>query len=75
MQASDDGTADEPFSGIAMPPSYCVAARELPELPPQKCVYPDGTEVITGPPEELCPGPEGPCACMVLDPRATLAGA
>jgi hypothetical protein len=56
---SRDGSGDAPFSGLAIPVSYCVAAREVPDLPPQKCVYPDGTEVITGPPDDPCPGHRG----------------
>jgi hypothetical protein len=59
VRASRDGSPEEPFSGIAMPTSYCIEARDVPDLPPQKCVYPDGTEVVTGPPDEPCPGPEG----------------
>jgi hypothetical protein len=59
VRASADGTREAQFSGTDLPPSYCVAAREVPDLPPQKCVYPDGTEVVTGPPDAPCPGPEG----------------
>lgn len=59
VRSSADGSLEARFSGIEMPSSYCVAARMHPDLPPQKCVYPDGTEVVTGIPDEPCPGPEG----------------
>lgn len=59
-----DGSGERPFtgahqfSGTNMPVSYCLAARETSGLPPQKCVYPDGTEVVAGPPDDPCPGPD-----------------
>jgi hypothetical protein len=59
VRASADGSPEARFSGIAMPATYCVEAREVPDLPPQKCVYTDGTEVVTGPPDAPCPGPAG----------------
>jgi hypothetical protein len=59
VEASAMGTREARFEGIEMPVSYCLAVRDLADLPPHKCVYPDGTEVVTGPPDEPCPGPEG----------------
>jgi hypothetical protein len=56
---TEDRSPDDIFQGPAMPASYCIAARESADLPPQTCVYPDGTEVITGPPDDPCPRPSG----------------
>jgi hypothetical protein len=59
VQDSEDRSPEDLVQGPGMPPSYCVAAREETDLPPQKCVYPDGTEVITGPPDDPCPEHSG----------------
>jgi hypothetical protein len=52
-----DGTEGAEFSGSCMPVEYCLAAPEAdpPLSAPVKCVYADGTPLVTGPPPGECP--------------------
>jgi hypothetical protein len=52
-----DGTEENEFSGSCMPIEYCLAAPEAdpPLSAPVKCVYADGTPLLTGPPPGECP--------------------
>lgn len=56
VEASEDGSYDNPFSGLCMPVGYCTAIREAepPLAEPVGCVWADGTEVVEGPPAGAC---------------------
>lgn len=47
---------DGVFRGLGMPAEYCMAAAAAEGLPPQRCIYPDGSDVVTGPPAIQCSG-------------------
>lgn len=59
VSGTSGGVPEGRFRGNAMPSEYCVAAASLDDLPPQRCVYPDGTPLVSGPPPTPCPGDVG----------------
>lgn len=52
--ASATEESDPFYTGSCVPVQTCVEARAS-EPPPFTCLYPDGTPVVTGPPETTCP--------------------
>jgi hypothetical protein len=46
-----------PFAGTCFPPAVCVAAQtaDPPTPEPVRCVYSDGSLLVTGPPAATCP--------------------
>lgn len=67
--AGVEGTEEDPFFGNCMPVEYCLAAQtaDPPLAEPVKCVYADGSELVSGPPPDECPASES-------DPRLPWCG-
>ena len=55
LGSAQDGTDENPYSGVGMPPSYCTAAIDAGL--DVRCVYSDGTIYRNGPPATSCPVP------------------